>query len=382
MRKWLLRAQELKDADPPFETPQHCREVLKNKSMTLFAEMLAEADYPDKTLVRSLTPDVRAAILQTSIKGSDSEIAHAVHQLTLEERDKGWLRGPIDLPSVPGNSVITRRFGIKQNSSDATKGKDSYLAVLNPLTSTFEIFQSLVLPFGARPAVQGFYRVAAALWYLALFFFDLHWTQFYDDYFLVAGERESQHVDLIQTSFFTLLGWETASEKDFGFGFVTRALGVQIDLSDCHIGLVKICNTMSRRQELEQLIDEILSSPSVSGSVLTSLRGRLQFCDNQIFGRLASLKLKVLSSYCDRKSRVRVDAALKEALAFLKEHVVQGPDRVVHCAFRNCFHVYSDASFESNGGGVGALAYNANGLLLSWFGEELSNDVMLPLMLA
>ena len=34
------------------------------------------------------------------------------------------------------------------------------------------------------------------------------------------------------------------------------------------------------------------------------------------------------------KSRVRVDAALREALAFLKEHVVQGPDRVVHCAFR------------------------------------------------
>ena len=85
---------------------------LKNKSMTLFAEMLAEADYPDKTLVqtmcsgfdllgqipessvlpkkhtdalltveevRSLTPDVRAAILQTSNKGSDPEISNAVH---------------------------------------------------------------------------------------------------------------------------------------------------------------------------------------------------------------------------------------------------------------------------------------------------------------
>ena len=54
MRKWLLRAQELRDVDPPFETPQHCREVLKNKSMTLFAEMLTEADYPDKTLVRTM----------------------------------------------------------------------------------------------------------------------------------------------------------------------------------------------------------------------------------------------------------------------------------------------------------------------------------------
>ena len=148
MRKWLLRAQELRDVDPPFETPPHCREVLKNKSMTLFAEMLAEADYPDKTLVRtmcsgfdllgqipessvlpkkhtdallaveeirSLTPDVRAAILQTANKGSDPEIAYAVHQLTLEEREirAGSVDQSISHPcratqSSPGGSASSR----------------------------------------------------------------------------------------------------------------------------------------------------------------------------------------------------------------------------------------------------------------------------------
>ena len=484
MRKWLLRACEMKDLVPPFPTPDHCRAVLKNKSMPLFAEMLEAANYPDKDLVktmcsgfdllgqipasgvlpekhtdalltidevRGLTPEVRSAILQQRDDGKDLEILTAVHKLTLEERDRGWLRGPLKPSEIPSDSVVTRRFGIKQSSTDADKGKvtkirpiddytqslanltcgssetisphgvdvicagvsyrirrgrqlglrerlvsraidlrkayknlplstaalrDSYLAVLNPATSQYEFFQALVLPFGARPAVQGFYRVASAIWYLALVFFDLHWTQFYDDYFLVAGEAEGPHVNLIQESFYALLGWETASEKDCGFGFVTRALGVQIDLSDCHFGLVKISNTMSRRRELEITINDILASSSVSGSALTSLRGRLLFCDNQIFGRMASLQLRVLSSYCDRRGQVRLDNSLKKALNFLRDHVALGPERIVHCSFRNCFHVYSDASYELSGGGVGALAYNAQGLLLSWFGEELSQDGM------
>ena len=214
------------------------------------------------------------------------------------------------------------------------------------------------------------------MWFLALHFFKLHWTQFYDDYFLVTGEAEQSHVDLIQTSFFALLGWETATEKDAGFAYVTRALGVQIDLSDCRLGLVKLCNTESRRSELKRTIDDILTSPSVAGSALTSLRGRLQFCDKQIFGRMASLKLKVLSRYCDRKGSVRLDDPLQDALIFLRDHVALGPDRVIQCTFRSCFHVYSDAAYETNRGGVGALAYNSQGLLLSWLGEELASDVM------
>ncbi|CAE7221598.1 unnamed protein product [Symbiodinium microadriaticum] len=485
MRKWLLRACELKDLEPPFPMPDHCSAVLKNKSMPLFAEMLEAADYPDKDLVktmcsgfdllgqipasgvlpekhmdvlltinevRSLTPEVRSAILHQRDDGKDLEILAAVHKLTLEERDRAWLRGPLKSSEIPSDSVITRQFGIKQSSTDAEKGKvtkirpiddytqslanltcgstetisphgvdvicagisyrirrgrqlglrerlvsraidlrkayknlplstaalrDSYLAVLNPATSQYEFFQALVLPFGARPAVQGFYRVASAIWYLALTFFDLHWTQFYDYYyFLIAGEAEGPHVNLIQESFYALLGWETASETDCGFGFVTRALGVQIDLSDCHFGLVKVSNTMTRRRELEITINDILANPSVSGSVLTSLRGRLLFCDNQIFGRMASLQLRILSSYCDRRGQVRLNDSLKKALIFLRDHVALGPERIVHCSFRNCFHVYSDASYEPSGGGVGALAYNSQGLLLSWFGEELSQDVM------
>ncbi|OLP96450.1 hypothetical protein AK812_SmicGene21315 [Symbiodinium microadriaticum] len=91
---------------------------------------------------------------------------------------------------------------------------------------------------------------------------------------------------------------------------------------------------------------------------------------------MASIELRVLSSYCDRKSQVCLNDSLRKTLNFLRDHVALGPERIVHCSFRNCFHVCSDASYEPNGGGVGSLAYNSQGLLLSWFGEELSQAVL------
>ena len=80
---------------------------------------------------------------------------------------------------VGGNSVFERNlkaepsiFARHTKNLPLSVGalRDSYLAVFNPSTKAYELFQSLVLPFGARPAVQGFYRVAAAMWFLALAF--------------------------------------------------------------------------------------------------------------------------------------------------------------------------------------------------------------------
>ena len=37
-----------------------------------------------------------------------------VWRQTLEERDRGWLRGPLSLCEVPGEAPISRRFGLRQ----------------------------------------------------------------------------------------------------------------------------------------------------------------------------------------------------------------------------------------------------------------------------
>ena len=65
---------------------------------------------------------------------------------------------------------------------------------------------------------------------------------------------------------------------------------------------------------------------------------------------------------------------LRVALTCLRDRIVLGDARRVSASHRNCMHLYTDASFEGGHGGLGALLYNSNGLLLRWFSEDLDQD--------
>ena len=50
-----------------------------------------------------------------SVRSSgDDEVDTTVFQKTLEERDAGWLRGPIPFQELTHGCVLSRRFGLKQ----------------------------------------------------------------------------------------------------------------------------------------------------------------------------------------------------------------------------------------------------------------------------
>ena len=66
-----------------------------------------------------------------------------------------------------------------------------------------------------------------------------------------AQRLNPKHLDLLQNAFFCLMGWETSAEKDAGFSTVARALGVEIDMAECRLGLVKVCNTEAREKSIE-----------------------------------------------------------------------------------------------------------------------------------
>ena len=105
---------------------------------------------------------------------------------------------------------------------------DAYICIHNPDTHQAEVYQTLVLPFGARSAVQAFCRTSAALWHLGITILWLPWSVYFDDYVLSGEAEECRHLDFIQAGFFQLVGWETSSEKDSGFSFTARALGVEM----------------------------------------------------------------------------------------------------------------------------------------------------------
>lgn len=83
--------------------------------------------YPEKATHATLLPEqvrdmasvAHAAIWEATKKVVEPEITEEVYKITMEERDRGWLRGPFSLDQLPQNAVLSRRFGVKQTSTMA-----------------------------------------------------------------------------------------------------------------------------------------------------------------------------------------------------------------------------------------------------------------------
>ena len=331
------------------------------KGFDLLGQIPASNVLPKKTSFASLTvEDVRAvakehqastlaATAEACRSPEDEQIAQEVYNLTIQEVEQGWVRGPIPVEDLPHQSVLTRRFGVVQSSFDSEKGSvrkvrpiDDFTASLANLTSfseetiaphgvdvilaglvfrtrkaklaglseslvaktvdlrkaykqlplsesarddaflsvwclsekTVHIFQSLVLPFGSRPSVQGFYRSSHCLWHIGAKLLDLRWSPFYDDYVVVSCATEAPHLTMVLDSFFELMQWHTSKDKETPFNAVARALGVEISLADSRAGLFRVCNTQSRKAELAANIASMISDGGASAKACCLPRNR------------------------------------------------------------------------------------------------------------
>ena len=197
--------------------------------------------------------------------------------------------------------------------------------------------------------------------------FRLHWTVFFDDFYLIASDQESRHVELTQQAFFKLVGWEVSSEKEAQFGAIARILGVQIDLSESLLGSFTVCNLESRVKELVNTIDDILNRRTLSAAEMRVLRGRLVFAEAQIFGRLAGIHMQQLSRWEHAVGESRVDNDLCASLTFLRDRIVLGGPRQVLADTGRVFHLYTDACFENGTGGLGGVLVDQHGTILSFF---------------
>ena len=267
--------------------------------------------------------------------------------------------------------TIDLRKAYKQLPVSAESLNDCFLCVHNPEHDQPSIYRTRVLPFGARAAVNGFCRCSFALFWLGVTLLQLHWSCYFDDFFLVAASAEAEHIHLIQKGFFELLGWATSSEKDSGFNSLARVLGVCISFADVKAGLVTVDNTEHRKRDLCSLLDSLVLRGSATGHELTVLRGRLLFADSQIFGRRARQVFAVLSRACSRKKTTEIKDDLLHALLFFRDRIVGGEPRQVSAGLREKFTIFTDASFKSEGAGLGGILYGASTKPLKWFSEWL-----------
>ena len=282
------------------------------------------------------------------------------------------LKGPEDLVA----KTIDLRKAYKNLPLSSEALNDSFICVFNPTRREPEAFKSLVLPFGARAAVLGFCRTSLALWAIGTALFRLHWSIYFDDFFLVSSEAEMRHVDLTQSVLFELLGWETSEEKEAGFGTLARILGVKIDLSGSRLGTFSVMNVEGRVKDLTKCIDEMIQKGNVSVAEIRILRGRLVFAESQVYGRLAGAHMRQLSKFEGAVGRTALDSDTVESLKFLRDRVLCGAPRSIVAPPGRVFHLYTDASLESGIGGLGGVLLGGEGQILSFFSCVVPEDLV------
>ena len=163
MRRLVSRARQLQTDEDELKAgmSQRRREVLMAKRITLLGELMKEVGSQDVNLcqdiasgfdfvgqlptsnvfskkvrpaslapesLRELAPKARAAVIASVRSSGDVQLDKELYEVTLSERDKGFLEGPINVEDFPFAGTVTRRFGVSQ------KGKlrpiDDYKASL------------------------------------------------------------------------------------------------------------------------------------------------------------------------------------------------------------------------------------------------------------
>eukprot|EP00435_Cladocopium_sp_Y103_P040568 s1901_g11.t1 len=255
--------------------------------------------------------------------------------------------------------------------------KFAYFSVYNHEIGETQLYRLKTMPFGATHSVYCFLRLARMLYCLITKGLYLLSTNFYDDFILASKPSMLESAKNSMELVFLLTGWVFAQDgkKSTTFSNVCAALGVQFDFSRSEQGLLVVCNTQSRRDELVKQIANALERGWMDKQETLSLRGRLGFADSFLHGRLGKLVLKHLVDHAYGASRY-LDASLKGSLKAMSERLMTSKPRVVSAVPCQQWFIYTDASFdpELQTGGLGGVLVNFAGEVVAWFGIAMNAD--------
>lgn len=135
-------------------------------------------------------------------------------------------------------------------------------------------------------------------------------------------------------------------------------------------------------READELISSILRSMKLTHKQALVLRGRLAFCDAQVFGRTGQLALQSITQHAYRNPfTLVVDSHLKDALIALQLRITKGPPRSVSSRILEHLCIFTDASFQDDfSGGIGGVICTSTGNVISWFGYMLEPAFTTKLM--
>ena len=375
-----------------------------------------------------------------SCRGSgDQDVDKVVYEKTIEEVNSGWLRGPFEISSLPSDAIINRRFGLKQpnkvrliddfsgslvnstvqsfespkpHSTDviasvvlsllSCRDKNfvgraydlksayrqlgvsqdslwaSFIVVFNPMKKVPELYQMLAVPFGASRAVYSFLRVSHSIWWLGCMALGLVWSNFYDDFITFSTDELTSNTDQTVDLFFKSLGWKYATDGDKSSEFSTKfsALGIEVDLTNFSQGFVEFKNTSKRVLELCGYIDKALTDGELKLLDSQKLRGRMQFADGQLFGRLGRLCLRAVTEHAYSGKGPKIKSGCIQALQRFKDFLQHSPPRRIQRSSHKTWLVFTDACYEPTSTtwrcGIGGVIISPDGTPYQAFSLSLS----------
>ena len=328
--------------------------------------------------------DYSASLVNSTCQVAESPLLHTIDvSAALLEK---WMRSSNDLyGQIP--RVLARSFDLKSAYRQIFVKEDErelgYIAVFCPDDGETKIFRTVALPFGSIQSVYAFLRLSAAIWHIGVVHLDLAWTSFFDDFLVYADEPLTSHTEKTAEMLFDLLGWNIAKSgsKAMPFSDTLECLGVSINLTEFPKAIVKITNTDDRKKEILENIASHLHSKQLTSSDAQKLRGRMQFAENQIFGRQARRCLKKVSEHL-QTGRTVIDHELCESLVRFSHYLKEGRPREVRLFTRETWLIFTDASYEQthiNPVGIGCVLVNPTGTPVRFIQEIPDEQLLLEL---
>ena len=193
----------------------------------------------------------------------------------------------------------------------------SYVACYDPSSGGASVFRMRALPFGAKKAVHGFLRIAYSIWFLGVAGLLLPWSDDFDDFVTFTSSPIARATDDAVSLFFKLLGWQHDDKKEKSFDFARQftALGICVGLTNFLSGKIYFSNTEKRIADLKDMVLTVLKSGSLRHAAALKLRGKLQFANGQLFGRLGRMCLTETTKHAYESLSDRIDRKCRNALA-------------------------------------------------------------------
>ena len=216
------------------------------------------------------------------------------------------------------------------------------------------------MAFGTRGSVSAVARVGRTLQVILHKLFNVVVTVYVDDFVVIEPcETARSGVDTVK-AVFELLGW--AEKPSLGLpSELCVALGVLLDLSRAHEGLVQVRNKPGRVESIRDAAREAIESSYLQAKAAETLHGRVSYASGQAFARLGACASRVIRQHSKQFSG-QMTPRLVWALTWWSEFLwTAAPRQLTATPCQRPWVLLTDGAVEPAGTTIGGVLVSPEG---------------------